>query len=278
MTDATLESFEARFVEGDEECLMLEGERSRRKREILVRAAFWRIEHPGRRAIMIAATEGDRAELVQISHDLYDGEVPGQYMAQFREWRFLGDAVVKIATGLQEAARFTERFDRVCISHTEDFGLWEIEAMFGLVRTGPGRTPTVRATRIPERDIRDFFPAAISFKRGGRSFDALTRRVSREVAALESVVLALTAHLHATHDGETWARVIQARLEVPHEHHEAEFRDLLYAIDTVEADRTRLNGALEKARHRLAEKEGAPAGACHRTCPPNCALRQKGAA
>lgn len=274
MPDAPLESFEARFVEGAEERLLLNGERSRRKRELLLRAAFHRIEHPGRRVIVIAATEADRTELVQLSHDLYDGEVPGQYMAEFREWRFLGGAIVKLATGLQEAARFTERFDRVCISHTEDFGLWEVEAMFSLVRIGPGRTPTVRGTRIPERDISDFFPESISFKRGGRSFEALTRRVSREVAALESVILALTAHLHATHDGETWARVIQARLEVPHEHHEAEFRDLLFAIDTVETDRTRLMSALERARHRLAEKEGAPAGACHRTCPQTCSRRE----
>ncbi len=267
------ESFEDRFISWAEEVLLLDGERNRRKRELLMRSAFWRIEDPGRRVIVIAATEADRAELVQISHDLYDAEVPGQYMAEFREWGFLSGAIVKLATGLTEASRFTERFDRVCISHVEDFGYWEIEAMFALVRTGAGRTPTVRATRIPERDVRDFFPAAISFRTGGRSFESLTRRVSREVAALESVVLALTAHLHATHDGDTWNTVIRARLEVPHEHHEEPFRDLLYAIDTCEADRTLLLAALERARHRLAEKEGGAAGACHRTCPPTCSLR-----
>ncbi|WP_437310023.1 hypothetical protein [Sorangium sp. So ce388] len=272
------ESFESRFIEGIEDRLLLEGERNRRKREILVRSAFWRVEDPGRRSILIGATEAERTELVQISHDLFDGELPGQYTSEFREWRFLSGAVVKIAAGLQEATRFGATFDRVCIDHAEDFGLWEVEAMFGLVRTGAGRAPTVRATHIPERNIRELFPEAISFRRGGRSFEALTRKVSRETAALESVVLALTAHLHATHDGETWARVIQARLQVPHEHHEAEFRDLLYAIDTSESDRRRLLTALERARHRLAEKEGAPAGACHRTCPQTCSLRVQGAA
>jgi hypothetical protein len=274
----TPESFEARFIEGTEDSLLLEGERNRRKREILVRAAFWRVEDPMRRTLLVGATEADRAELVQISHDLFDGELPGQYTSEFREWRFLSGATVKIAAGLDEAARFGATFDRVCIDHTEDFGYWEIEALFGLVRTGQGREPTVRATHIPERNIRELFPAAISFRRGGRSFDALTRRVSREVAALESVVLALTAHLHATHDGETWQRVIDARLQVPHEHHEAEFRDLLFAIDTAEVDRSRLLSALERARHRLAEKEGATAGACHRTCPQRCSLRTQGAA
>ncbi|WP_438029045.1 hypothetical protein [Sorangium sp. So ce233] len=269
------ELFESRFIEDGEARLLLEGERSRRKRELLMRAAFWRVEDPGRRTIVIAATEEERAELVQITHDLYDAELPGQYTAEFREWRFLSGAVVKIATGLQEAAGFADLFDRLCVNHVEDFGYWELEAMFGLLRTGHGRSPTVRATRIPERDVRELFPEAISFKRGGRSFDDLTRRVSREVAALESVVLALTAHLHATHDGETWKRVVQARLQVPHEHHEAEFRDLLHAIDTTEVDRTRLIAALERARHRLAEKEGRPAGACHRTCSPSCSLRAR---
>jgi hypothetical protein len=272
------ETFESRFIEGVEDRLLLEGERNRRKREILVRAAFWRVEDPMRRVILIAANEHERAELVQISHDLFDGEMPGQYTSEFREWRLLSGAVVKFAAGLAEAQRFAEPFDRLCIDHVEDFGYWELESMFGLLRTGAGRTPTVRATRIPERDVRDLFPEAISFKRGGRSFEALTRRVSREVAALESVVLALTAHLHATHDGETWKRVVEARLQVPHEHHEAEFRDLLLAIDTAEVDRTRLVSALEHARHRLAEKEGLPAGACHRTCPQRCSLRTQGAA
>jgi hypothetical protein len=63
---------------------------------------------------------------------------------------------------------------------------------------------------------------------------------------------------------------------VPHEHHEQEFRDLLFAIDTAEVDRSRLMYALERARHRLAEKEGATAGACHRTCPQKCSLRARG--
>ena len=276
MAEFTPEAFEARFVEGPEDVLLLEGERNRRKRELLLRAALWRIEDPGRRVMVIAAHETARAELVQLSHDLFDGELPGQYTSEFREWRLLSGAVVKMAAGLHEASRFNEGFDRICIDHADDFGYWELEAMFGLLRTGPGRSPTVRATRIPERDIRDLFPAAISFVRGGRSFEALTRRVSREVAALESVVLALTAHLHATHDGDTWKRVVDARLQVPHEHHEAEFRDLLFAIDTAEVDRTRLLSALERARHRLAEKEGSTAGACHRTCPHTCSLRTRG--
>ncbi|XXX79193.1 hypothetical protein WMF30_10505 [Sorangium sp. So ce134] len=274
MSDFSPLSWERRFIESPEPRILLEGEVRCGKRRILLQAAAHLIEVPGRRTVILASSREAHAEIVRETDALY-GDLPGQYMAEFAEWRFLSGATIRVAVGVDEA-RAAELYDRVCIDHVEEFGWEQLTQAVGLLRHGPGRSPTVRGTRRVERELRHIFPVRITFDVGSPDFGWSS--MSPATAALEEVVVALTQHLEATHDGVTWSNVVRARERVPRADlvpRERELRELLQAIDAAENDRNTLLSLLERARHRLAEIEGATAGACHRTCPATCSLRPR---
>ncbi|MGK3995073.1 hypothetical protein [Sorangium sp. So ce1024] len=272
MTDHAPLSWERYFIESHDPRILLEGKVRSGKRRVLLQAAGHQLEVPWRRTLVLASSETAKAEIVREMHALY-AELPGAYAAQYSEWRFFGGAVIRVAAGLAEA-RAPELYDRVCVDHVEEFGWEQLTQAVGMLRQGPGRTPTVRGTRRVERELRHIFPVRVAYDLDAAP-DLGWGVMSPATAALEEVILALTQHLEATNDGLTWSNVVRARERVPRERLERELRDLLQAIDAAEADRGTLLSLLERARHRLAEIEGAAAGACHRTCPADCSLRPR---
>jgi hypothetical protein len=263
--------WQARFIGSTEVSIALEGHENCGKDRTLIEAAAYGVDDPMWRAVVIAIGADEKAELVRATERVY-GRLPGAYAAEFSQWTFLSGAVVRVAGSLQEARAGTG-YDSVCLRHIEEFRHSEIPAAARLLRRVPGRTPRLRATHRIDRDWRRYFPARITFD--GSDLDPLFGEPSPESADLERLVLALTHHLHASLSARTWDAVRDAVQVMSPGPHAAETVELVKIVETANDDRGRLLAALDRARHRLAEMQGAEPGACHATCGSSCSLRAR---
>jgi hypothetical protein len=263
-------AWQARFIASLEPRIGLEGHDRCGKQRCLIEAAAVGVDDPLWRAVIITIGAEAKADLVRATERVYS-RAGATYAAQFSEWRWSFGATVRLAGSLAEA-RGGAGYDMVCLEHIEEFRHSEIPLAFALRRNVPGRKARVRMTRRIDRDWRRYFPARITFDDG--EGEPVDEGAIEESTDLERLVLALTAHLHRTGGASTWDAVRDAVHVMAPGPHDAETSDLVKAVEARDGDEQRLLLALDRARHHLAEMQGAGPGACHPTCAPSCSLRQ----
>jgi hypothetical protein len=236
----------------------------------LIEAAAEGHQDPLWRAVIICIGAEAKASMVREAGAVY-ARLSAVYAAEFSsEWLFQSSgAIVRIADGLHEA-RCSTGWDMICLDHIEEFRASERLEVPRLLRRVPGRHPRIRATARVDRDWRRQFPARITFD--GEDAGDLDVEPNPEATDLERLVHALTRYQDTSSDDE-WARAVDAARLVAPGKHDAETSALIKIVDAKDGDEKRLRAALERARHHLAELQGAPAGSCHRTCRAGCSLR-----
>ncbi len=266
-------AWQQRFIASDEPRIALEGHEACGKQRCLIEAAAYGIDDPVWRAVIITIGAASKAALVRATEAVYGSLPDVSYSGVFWEWTFAGGAIVRLAGSLQEA-RASTGYDTVCLEHLEEFRDSEITEARRLLRRVPGRVARLRATRRVNLDWRRHFPARITFEEGDDA-EPLFGALSAEAADLERLVLALTHHLHASMSAGTWDAVRDAIRVMSTGPHAAETVALVKSVETADDDRGRLLAALDRARHHLAELQGAEPGACHATCGSTCSLRAR---
>jgi hypothetical protein len=265
-------AWQERFIRSLEPRISLTGPEHCGKQRCLIEAAAVGHLDPIWRAVIICIGADAKAAMVRATTPVYS-RMSAEYAAAFgSEWRFRASgAIVRIAEGIHEARAGTG-YDMVCLDHLEEFRDSEVIEARRLLRKAPGRHPRLRATRRVERNVDRHFPARIMFDDDDAG-DVADEEVAPELTDLERLVRALTLHFLAAGGAGTWDAVRDALRAMAPGPHDAETIELVKAVEARDGDDRRLAHALDRARHHLAEMQGAEAGACHVTCSPACSLR-----
>lgn len=263
-------AWQERFVHSLERSIWIKGPEDCGKQRCLIEVAAVGHADPLWRAVIICIGQHDKAAMVRATDPIYT-RMSAQYAATFSsEWRFQpSGAIVRIADGVHEA-RASTGYDVVCLNHVEEFRDSEISEARRLLRRVQGRHPRLRATVRAGREWERHFGAGILFEEG--EDEDLCPEPNPEATGLERLVHALTRYQDTSSDDE-WARAVEAARLIAPGKHDAETSALVKIVDAKDGDEKRLRAALERARHHLAELQGAPAGSCHRTCRAGCSLR-----
>jgi hypothetical protein len=267
-------AWQERFIHSLERSIWLKGPEDCGKQRCLIEVAAVGHEDPLWRAVIICVGQHDKAAMVRATEPIYK-RLSAEYAAEFgSEWRFqTSGAVVRIADGVHEA-RASTGYDVVCLNHIEEFRDSEISEARRLLRRVQGRRPRLRATFRSGREWERHFGAGILFEDGDEQ--DLDAEPTQELTDLERLVVAITIHRASTASGAatgTWERVLDTARSIPAAPRDAATDTLIKAVDAKDADDKRLSAALDRARHHLAELQGAEAGACHTTCSSACSLR-----